>query len=131
MARRGNGFGHGWGRGPGWGGPARGAGSRAAKAAPFTAGNRAAAGEHNMSRSQRRQALLDMLFNLARTADSEEVQLAAIVAWLNRVEGEPVVQAIHIHSDDLDTLDDVSLEQRLRLLKDHIETQRVHERVRE
>ena len=84
-----------------------------------------------MSRSQRRQALLDMLFNLARTADSEEVQLAAIVAWLNRVEGEPVVQAIHIHSDDLDTLDDVSLEQRLRLLKDHIETQRVHERVRE
>lgn len=95
MARRGNGSGHDWGKGTGWGGPARGVGSKLAKATPFTVGNRAAAGGHNLSRSQRRQALLNMLFNLARTADSEEVQLAAIVAWLNRVEGKPAAMMVH------------------------------------
>ena len=93
MARRGTGVGHGWGKGPGWGGPARGPGSKAAKAVPFNPGNQAAACGHNLSRSQRRQALLDMLFDFARTADSEEVQLAAIVAWLNRFEGKPVAMA--------------------------------------
>ena len=95
MARRGNGAGHGWGKGPGWGGLARGAGSKAAKAAPFTAGNRVAACGHNLSRSQRRQALLDMLFDLARTAESDEVRVAAIVAWLNRVEGKLVAMTGH------------------------------------
>lgn len=95
MARRRNGSGHGWGKGVGWGGAARGAGSKAAKAAPFTPGNRVAACGHNMSRSQRRQALLDTLFDLARTADSEEVQLAAIVAWLNHVEGKPAAMTAH------------------------------------
>ena len=90
MARRGNGAGHGWGKGPGWDGPACGAGRKAVKAAPFSAGNQAAAAGHNLSRSQRRQALLDMLAELAFTADSDEVRVAAIVAWLNRFEGRPV-----------------------------------------
>lgn len=42
-----------------------------------------------------------MLFNLVHTADSEEVQLAAIVAWLNRVEGKPVAMTAHLNSADL------------------------------
>lgn len=101
MARRGRGIGHVWGKGPGWGGPARGAGSKAAKAVPFTAGNQAAACGHNLNRSQRRQTLLDMLADLAFTADSDEVRLAATVAWLNRVEGKPVAITAQSGSADL------------------------------
>lgn len=115
MARRGNGTGHGWGKGTGWGGPARGAGSKAAKAAPFTIGNQAAAGGHNLSRSQKRQALLDMLFDLALTASSEEVQLAANVAWLNRVEGKPVAMTAHAIAGGLSALNDADLDHELRL----------------
>lgn len=94
MARRGNGSGQGWGKGAGWGGLARGAGSKVVKAAPFTAGNRVAACGHNLSRSQRRQALLDNLFHLAMNGPSDEVRLAAIVAWLNRVEGKSVAMTL-------------------------------------
>lgn len=115
MARRGNGAGHGWGKGLGWGGPARGIGSRAMRAPPFTAGNRAAAGRHNMDRSQRRQALLDALFDLARTAESDEVRVAATVAWLNRVEGKPVAMTAHITTGDLSALSDADLDYEVRL----------------
>jgi hypothetical protein len=89
MARRGNGQLHGPGRGEGWGGPARGVGSKAVKAASFIAGNRAAACGHDLSRSARRQELLDALFELAFTAESQEVHVSAAVAWLNRIEGKP------------------------------------------
>ncbi len=115
MARRGTGTGHGPGRGTGWGGPARGAGSKAAKAAPFAEGNRVAGCGHNMSRSQRRQALLDRLFDLALTAGSEELQLSATVAWLNRVEGRPVAMAAQASAADLSVLNDAELEHELGL----------------
>ncbi len=115
MARRGNGSGHGWGKGAGWGGPAQGGGGKAAKAAPFPPGNRAAACGHNLNRSQRRQALLDNLFDLALTASSEEVQLAANVAWLNRVEGKPVAMTAHGMALDLPALNDADLDHELRL----------------
>ena len=115
MARRGTGVGHGWGKGPGWGGPARGAGNGAAKATPFAAGNQAAAVGHNLSRSQRRQALLDMLADLAFTADSDEVRVAAIVAWLNRFEGKPVAMTAHATTGDLSALSDADLDHELRL----------------
>lgn len=122
MARRGNGAGHGWGKGTGWGGPARGPGSGAAKAAPFTAGNLAAAGGHNLSRSMKRQALLDGLFDLAFTAERQEVQVSACVAWLNRVEGKPVAMTTaHVSAADLSTLNDADLERELRLYAAHFQ----------
>ena len=127
MPRRGNGTGHGWGKGAGWGGPARGTGSGAAKAAPFTAGNRAAACGHDMGRSQRRQALLDMLFDLARTAQSEEVQLAAIVAWLNRFEGKPIAMTARGMVGDPSALNDADLDHELRLHAAHIQEKETKE----
>ncbi len=94
MARYGNGVGKGVGKGDGWGGPARGAGSKAAKAPDFDRGNGAAVGGHNLSRSMKRQNLLDALFELAIVAESQEVQVSAAVAWLNRVEGKPGAKAV-------------------------------------
>lgn len=78
------------GQGAGWGGPAKGGGtSKASKAPQFAPGNRAAVSGHNLSRSARRQELLDTLFHLAFNAESEELQVSAAVAWLDRVEGKP------------------------------------------
>lgn len=124
MARWGNGSGHGWGRGTGWGGPARGSGSTAAKAAPFTDGNQVAARGHNLSRAMKRQALLDTLFDLARTFPSQEVRVAAIVAWLNRVEGRPVAMTAHASAADLSALNDADLEHELRLHAARIQAER-------
>ena len=110
MARRGNGPG----QGAGWGGPSRGSGFKAAKAPRFAPANRAAAGLHDMSRSARRLELLDALFNLARTAENEDVQVSAAVAWLNRVEGKPIAQAVHVVVEDLAELEDDALEREVR-----------------
>lgn len=89
MARLGNGAGHGPGRGTGWGGPARGVGRGASKAPVFTPGNQQAAGPHDMARDRRRQRLMAELEHLAFTAEREETQLAATIAWLDRYEGKP------------------------------------------
>lgn len=74
-----------------------------------------------LGRSQRRQALLDMLFDLARTAQSEEVQLAAIVAWLNRFEGKPVAMTARGMVGDPSALNDADLDHELRLHAAHIQ----------
>lgn len=124
MAWRGNGSGHGWGKGPGWGGPARGTGSKAAKAAPFVPSNCAAIGEHDFSRSARRQELLDKLFVLARTADDDATRVSAAVAWLNRYEGKPVAMTAHASAADLSALNDAELEHELRLHAARIQAER-------
>ncbi len=110
MARRGNGVG----QGAGWGGPSKGSGFKAAKAPAFKPANRAAAGLHDKSRSARRQELLDTLFDLAFTAERQEVQVSAAVAWLNRVEGKPSAKAVHVQTDDLSALDDDALDLELQ-----------------
>lgn len=109
MARYGNGVGHGPGCGPGWGGPARGAGSAASRAPAFQQGNQRALGPHDMGRARRRQRLMDELFRLAFTAESEEVQLSAAVAWLDRFEGKPVARSVNVSPDALMALDDAAL----------------------
>ncbi len=78
-------------------------------------GNRVAGYGHNLSRSQKRQHLLDALFDLALTGASQELQVSAAVAWLNRYEGRPVAMTVHASAADLSTLDDADLEHELRL----------------
>lgn len=109
MARRGNGVGQGSGQGSGWGGPARGAGSKAAKAPNFCHGNEHAVGPHDMARGRRRQRLMDELASLAFTAMSEEVQLSAAVAWLDRYEGKPIARALNLEPGNASALDDAAL----------------------
>lgn len=109
MARYGNGVGHGPGCGTGWGGPARGPGSTASRAPAFEQGNQRALGPHDMSRAQQRQRLMDDLEHLSFTAEREETQLAAAVAWLDRFEGKPVARLVTTGSDALTALDDAAL----------------------
>lgn len=109
MARRGNGVGCAESRGPGWGGPARGAGTASLKAPKFGPGNRNAAGPHDMTGHRRRQELLDKLETLAFTAENEDTQLYAAVAWLNRVEGKPLARIANLEQGDVSALDDAAL----------------------
>lgn len=109
MARYGNGVGHGPGCGPGWGGPARGPGSTASRAPAFEQGNQRALGPHDMGRARRRQRLMDELAHLAFNAKSEEVQLFASIAWLDRYEGKPIARSITVAPGDLSSLDDAAL----------------------
>jgi hypothetical protein len=94
---------NGAGKGDGWGGPAKGAGSGPAK--PFTAGNATRVAFHtghgDPAKAKKRHALAterearlaqlkDHLADLGLNADRQETQVSAIVAYLNREEGLPV-----------------------------------------
>ena len=97
MARRGNGAGHGgpakgegWGgpaNGSGWGGPARGIGHNSRMAAPFEEGNRVAEGEHSFERSERRERLLEQLYEIAMHSENEMLRVRATTAALDILEG--------------------------------------------
>ena len=97
MARRGNGAGRGgpakgkgWGgpaMGSGWGGPARGIGHNSGMAAPFETGNSAAAGSHSFEQSDRREELLEQLYDLALRAQHDMTRVRASTAALEILEG--------------------------------------------
>ena len=80
---------NGAGKGDGWGGPAKGSAPRGAKQPPFQPGNKAAAGTHDMSDMEKAAKLRAHLYTLATTAQREETQVSATIAFLNRVEGTP------------------------------------------
>lgn len=75
------------GNGPGWGGPAKGPGNRGPGPGrpPADVAKLIAA-----RREERIAALKEHLLTLAVTAEREETQLSATVAFLNREEGTPV-----------------------------------------
>lgn len=68
----------------------------------------------------KRQNFLDVLFELAFTAERQEVQVSACVAWLNWVEGKPRAQSIQIHANDLATLNDDALDREIQRLRARI-----------
>ncbi len=62
-----------------------------------------------MSRTRRHQRLMDEMFYLAFTAERDEAQLSAAVAWLDRHEGKPVARSIAASSAALAALNDAAL----------------------
>src|SRR6202000_10689 len=116
--RRGNGQEH----GPGWGGPAKGAG--AGPAEPFTADTptreRLPGGKGDLVKLSERadrkerdaenaQILKDHLAQLAVGAEAEITRVRATEAWLNRHEGMPVARNINLNVDDVRALSDADL----------------------
>lgn len=89
------------GNGPGWGGPARGAEPRSEAAATFTDGNQAAAGYHDMSRSQRLAALDERkwMIGMGLLPTVQPVEVAAINSYENRHLGTPVAKQEHSGPD--------------------------------
>lgn len=88
--------GNGVGKGDGWGGPAKGAST----APRFRKGvtSEAQAMRHDpevkATAAERVETLKDHLYKLATTAQREETQLAATVAYINRVEGTPIARTV-------------------------------------
>jgi hypothetical protein len=87
----GNGAGHGGpAKGAGWGGPAKGASTSRIKPGDPD-GIQAMSNDPEVRARRARQAdeLHERLYALATDADRQETQLAATIAFLNRVEGTP------------------------------------------
>jgi hypothetical protein len=98
------------GRGPGWGGPARGASSsRITQGDPD--GIQAMSNDPTIKRRQaeRVELVREHLFGLAIGAERQETQLAASVAYLNRIEGTPLQRAVVANVSDPSKLTDADL----------------------
>ena len=88
------------GNGPGWGGAAKGAPPQAKMAPAFEAGNQAAAGYHDMSRSQRLAALDERKWQIAMgEVMVEQVAMKALESYENRHLGTPVAKQEHSGPD--------------------------------
>jgi len=98
--------GNGAGKGDGYGGPARAPGDKQNLRTPFEPGNQVT---HVRRGPEAAQALKDHLFALATTAERQETQVTAAVAWLNRHEGTPIARNINLTPDDVTVLDDGTL----------------------
>jgi hypothetical protein len=90
------------GNGAGWGGPAKGASTsrfgRGDDKLPMQ--GKAWTADVVREREARLAALKDKIFDLANTAEREETQLAAAVAYLNREEGLPVARQLTATTDE-------------------------------
>jgi hypothetical protein len=95
--RRGNGAG----KGEGWGGPAKGAStSRYVEGETQPMQGKSRTSEVVRSREERLAALKDKIFDLASSAEREETQLAAAIAYLNREEGLPIARQLTATTDE-------------------------------
>jgi hypothetical protein len=121
------------GTGAGWGGPAKGAGSGTKPAFTVdtptrqTIPNASSPGKGDpVKRAARRdqkeldlanaQMLKNMLFGLAKTADTAMGRIRAAEAWLNRAEGMPIARSIAVVTDDIKSLSDDALRAELENL---------------
>lgn len=81
------------GKGDGWGGPARGAStSRIKPGDPDGIQAMSTDPDIKARQAERAAKLHDHLYGLATEADRQETQLAATIAYLDRVEGKPVAR---------------------------------------
>ena len=116
--RRGNGSG----KGQGWGGPAKGAGS---KARSFTDSleNRIDGSEANawktqfrawlksMDRAEQAEALNELVLDIAVNGERDNDRLAAVFVFQNRILGTPVARTVNLNGD-LANLSDAELAER-------------------
>lgn len=77
--------------GDGWGGPAKGASTTKGRVAEFQPMSNDP--EIKARRAAQAEQLHEHLYELATQADRQETQLAATVAFLDRVEGKPVARS--------------------------------------
>jgi hypothetical protein len=104
-------------RGSGWGGPAKGAhthspGSVQPGEIRNPQGRFAMTAERQRERAEAKakaKELKDHIYGLALTADREETQLAASIAWLNREEGMPVARNLNLNATVTSELGDDEL----------------------
>lgn len=98
------------GKGAGWGGPARGASSSRIKPGDPDGVQKLSNDPTIKARqAERAETVREHLYTLALKAERQETQLAASVAYLNRIEGSPVQRAVVANISDPSTLTDADL----------------------
>ena len=101
------------GNGAGWGGPAKGASvSRGEMQAPFLAGNSAAKGYHDMSKSERLAAVDERkwMIGMGLIPNVQPVEMTALNSYEERNAGKAIARTITSVVDDATKLDDAVLE---------------------
>lgn len=107
--------------GAGWGGPAKGAGSKRAKAPAIRTPKNNRGKKYDLTASEKAAQVKEMLFSLATNKRQEGMtRIRAGEAWLNRHEGMPVARNVNINVDDISQLSDEALEQRRKELEAEI-----------
>jgi hypothetical protein len=104
------------GNGPGWGGPAKGAGQQGVG----NSGGRRPKEIEALMRAEREEriaALTAHLTTLAFEAEQENIRFQATVAALNRLEGTPISRSMKVDGDDLSKLSDAELAARREALE--------------
>lgn len=120
--RRGNGCG----KGQGWGGPAKGAGSdapsfsdslenRIGGVEPFDEQVRQSAAEREVMRKEQAEELKDELYRIGKHGLRESDRVPAITAFLNRVEGMPIARNVNLNTEMSNLTDEQLVEERARL----------------
>lgn len=94
--RRGNGAG----KGDGWGGPAKGEGTRYVKGEVQPLQGKGSTAAVKARRDERLARMEDVIFSLAENAQREETQLAAAIAFRNQILGLPIQRSINANVDD-------------------------------
>jgi hypothetical protein len=107
----GNGAGHGGpAKGAGWGGPAKGAStSRIRPGDPDGIQRMSHDPDIRRRQAERVEQVREHLYGLALGAERQETQLAASVAYLNRIEGTPLQRAVVANVTDPSKLTDADL----------------------
>jgi hypothetical protein len=97
-------------KGAGWGGPAKGAStSRIKPGDPDGITSMRHDPDNKRRQAERVEAVREHLFGLALNAERQETQLAASVAYLNRIEGTPLQRAVVANVADPSKLTDADL----------------------
>ena len=99
------------GNGSGYGGPAKGSGADAPMQAPFEAGNQAAKGYHDMSRSERLAAVDERkwMIGMGLIPNVAPVEMMALNSYEERNAGKAIARTITSFVDDATKLDDAAL----------------------
>ena len=99
------------GNGAGWGGLAKKAGTDAPMRAPFEAGNQAAKGYHDMSKSERLAAVDERkwMIGMGLIPNVAPVEMMALNSYEERNAGKAIARTITSFVDDATKLDDAAL----------------------
>jgi hypothetical protein len=103
------------GNGAGWGGGAKGEGSKAVLHPEFERGNQEAIGNgpDRVAARATRESMMMVYERIAADENAPAVaQIMAAEKWLDRTEGKSIARNLNVNTDELDALDDAALTER-------------------
>ena len=113
--RGGTRYGNGVGKGQGWGGPARGAGTRLEPNHTYNTMDIETRRKLRERKEELAEEMKAKIYELALAAKRQETQLSAAMALLDRLEGKAISRNVNMDVDDPNKLTDAELERIARM----------------